>query len=118
VYSGGEVYIPDLAKVGRDVSDAADAFDKAYSAPADALAPGPAWTGWATGEALPMATGAWSTFVSNLADQIRAFGADLTRTSQDYRAADNAAAYLLAAANAGLPAGLALLGQVDGPAPR
>lgn len=91
-YPNGQVDIPGLAKIGGNVTHSADAFDKAFSAQADVLAPGSTLTGWATGAALPGVTDAWSTFVKTLAGQVRSFGVDLTKASNEYQATDDAAA--------------------------
>ena len=100
-YPTGQVDSAGLAKVGSNVTHAAEVFDKAFSAQADVLAGGSTLAGWATGAALPATTAAWSTFVGNFAGQIRSFGADLGTTASDYESADSAAADLVVGAGAG-----------------
>ncbi len=117
-YPIGKVDISGLAKVGGSVAEAADGFDKAYSAQAQALSPGSAWTGWATGAALPGAAQAWSGYVKGLAGQVRSFGSDLTKASNDYQAADTAAGDRVGHAGAGIPPGHPAWAGVYGQAPR
>jgi hypothetical protein len=117
-YPKGQVDIPGLAKVGDNVLQAAEAFEKAFSAHTAALDPGSTMTGWATGAALPGATQAWSTFIKGLAGQVASFGAGLTKASNDYAATDSAAAARIGTAGAGIPAGHPAWAGVFGQASR
>jgi hypothetical protein len=114
-YPNGQVDIPGLTKVGSNVTHSAEAFDKAHSSHAETLAPGSAYPGWATGASLAGAADAWSTFMKNLADQVRTFGENLTTTANEYQATDNAAADQVHQAGAGShpghPAGVGAYGQ-------
>ena len=101
-YPSGQVDIPGLAKVGSSVTHCAGAFEKAFSAESGVLAPGSTLTGWATGAAVAAATEAWSTFVRNLAGQIRSFGADLSSASSAYQSTDSTAADRVAGAGTSL----------------
>lgn len=107
----GHVDIPGLAKVGRAVTDSAEALAKAYTAQADALRPGPALTGWATGTALATGSDAWVTFMKALSAEVQSFGADLTRSASDYQSTDDGAAARLRTSGAGHPAWNNVYGQ-------
>lgn len=108
----GQVDIPALTKVGGTVTAVSAALAKAYTANAEAIKPGGAYTGWATGTALGTASQEWATFVKALADQVRSFGAGLTTSAKDYQAADDAAAARLRASGSGIPAGHPAWGNV------
>jgi hypothetical protein len=80
-----------LAKVGSAVAQTSAGFATAYASRADALAAAGALDGWATGAALTVAAEAWGAFLKQLAAQVDAVGADLTRAADEFRAADAAA---------------------------
>jgi hypothetical protein len=101
----GQVDIPGLAKIGNTVTGASAAFAEAYTAQAEVLEPGAAFTGWAASAAPGTAAQAWATFINTLADQVRSFNTDLTTSAKEYQAADDAAAARLRATGSGIPAG-------------
>lgn len=80
-----------LAKVGAVVTQTAPGFARAFSSRADVLAATGALDGWSTGPAIAGAAHAWGAFLTQLTTQVNQVGADLTRSADEYRAADSAA---------------------------
>jgi len=80
-----------LAKVGSAVTGSAAGFAEAYSSVAGVLAASGALDGWSSGPALTGAAHAWGAFLAQLAAQVERTGADLTRSADEFRAADAAA---------------------------
>jgi hypothetical protein len=87
-----------LAKVGAAVTRTAAGFTGAYTPRADVLAAPGALAGWSTGPALTGAAQAWGAFLAQLAAQVERTGADLTRSADEFRAADAAAGNRIAVA--------------------
>ena len=80
-----------LAKVGAAVSRTSAGFAGAQPGRSGVLAAAGALDGWATGAALADATRAWGAFLQQVAAQVDTVGADLTRSAEEFRAADAAA---------------------------
>jgi hypothetical protein len=112
----GTVDIPGLAKVGTAVADSAAGFEQAHAAHAARLRIGGSSPAWAGAEAAATAADRWGAFLRQVAGQVRALGADLTRSAADHRAADDAAARRISAA--GIPAGHPAAGRAHGYGPR
>ena len=80
-----------LAKVGAAVTRTSAGFAEACTSRAEVLAAAGALDGWATGAALAGAARAWGAFLQQLAAQVDTVGAELTRSAEEFRAADAAA---------------------------
>jgi hypothetical protein len=80
-----------LAKIGSAVQRTSAGFAAAHTSRAAALTSAGTMSGWATGGALDGAATTWGAFFQQLTTQAEAVGADLTRSAEEFRAADAAA---------------------------
>ena len=93
-YPTGQVDIAGLAKAGSTAEHTAATFTHPHSP----LVPAGALDGWTSAAALAHAAQVWTTFLGNLAGQVRDFGADLSASAAQYQDADTTAAHRVAAA--------------------